>query len=160
MCSPLAKALGFSTVAPRLLLLDRAISPRARSGLKLTSGLRRVSKRMDRTKKLLMIKLDLKPPSYNDNTDFIPIGQDVDAVYIGTPHTYHYANSLLALNAGKHVLCEKPFTSNAAELRSLISIAKEKKLFLMEAMWTRFQPIAQAVSELIQSKALGEIRAL
>lgn len=86
--------------------------------------------------------------------------QDIDAIYVGTPHTFHYIHSSLALKAGKHVLCEKPFTSNAAELRSLISIAKEKNLFLMEAMWTRFQPIAFAVSELIQSKALGDIRML
>lgn len=78
----------------------------------------------------------------------------------GTPHTYHYTGTVLALNAGKHVLCEKPFTSNAAELRALITLAKEKNLFLMEAMWTRFQPIALAVSKLIQEKALGEIRVL
>jgi predicted dehydrogenase len=57
----------------------------------------------------------------------------------GTPHTYHYLNTRDALHAGKHVLCEKPFTSNAAELRALIKLAKEGKLFLMEAMWTRFQ---------------------
>lgn len=86
------------------------------------------------------------------------IPQNVDAIYIGTPHTFHYANALLALNAGKHVLCEKPFTVNAAETKALIEVAKEKKLFLMEALWTRFQPIAKEVSKLIQEKALGDIR--
>jgi len=84
--------------------------------------------------------------------------KDVDAVYIGTPHTFHYTGTALALRAGKHVLCEKPFTSNAAELRSLIVIAKEKGVFLMEAMWTRFQPVAIEVSKIIQSKTLGDIR--
>lgn len=72
----------------------------------------------------------------------------------------HYSNTLLALKAGKHVLCEKPFTSNAAELEALIEVAKEKKLFLMEALWTRFQPIAQEVSKLVQEKALGDIRVM
>lgn len=56
---------------------------------------------------------------------------------LGTPRTYHYENSRDALLAGKHVLCEKPFTSNAAELRELIKLAKERSLFLMEAIWTR-----------------------
>ncbi|KAG8687432.1 hypothetical protein FRC11_007246, partial [Ceratobasidium sp. 423] len=58
--------------------------------------------------------------------------KNVNAVYIGTPHTHHYTCTALALRAGKHVLCEKPFTSNAAELKSLISIAKENNVFLME----------------------------
>lgn len=77
---------------------------------------------------------------------------------IGTPHTFHYSAAVLALNAGKHVLCEKPFTSNAAELRALIALAKEKDVFLMEAMWTRFQPAALKVAELIQNGSLGDIR--
>jgi predicted dehydrogenase len=51
---------------------------------------------------------------------------------IGTPHTHHYTCTTLALRAGKHVLCEKPFTSNAAELKSLVAVAKENNVFLME----------------------------
>ena len=58
--------------------------------------------------------------------------QNVDVVYIGTPHTSHHANAKAALLAGKHVLCEKPFTLDLAELDELIALAKEKKLFLME----------------------------
>lgn len=57
---------------------------------------------------------------------------NVDAVYIGTPHTFHYENAKAALLAGKHVLCEKPFTFDLQELDELIEIAKEQKLFLME----------------------------
>ena len=86
--------------------------------------------------------------------------QNVDAVYIGTPHTHHYTCARLALSNGKHVLLEKPSTCNAAELRALIALAKEKGLFFMEAMWTRFQPIAQEVSRLVQSGALGDVRVL
>lgn len=58
--------------------------------------------------------------------------QNVDAVYIGTPHTFHHRNAKDALLAGKHVLCEKPFTLSIEELDELIAIAKEKRLFLME----------------------------
>lgn len=79
---------------------------------------------------------------------------------MGTPHTFHYANAHLALTAKKHVLCEKPFTSNAAELHDLIKLAKEQGVFLMEAMWTRFQPIAKEVSKIIQSGELGDVRVL
>ena len=59
--------------------------------------------------------------------------------FVGTSHTCHYENARDALLAGKHVLCAKPFTSNAAELRDLIKLAKECRLFLLEAIWTRFQ---------------------
>lgn len=58
--------------------------------------------------------------------------QNVDVVYIGTPHTMHHRNTKDALLAGKHVLCEKPFTLSMEELDELIALAKEKKLFLME----------------------------
>ncbi|EJD07388.1 NAD-binding protein [Fomitiporia mediterranea MF3/22] len=76
--------------------------------------------------------------------------QNVDAVYIGTPHTLHYTNSKSALLAGKHVLCEKPVTSNSAELRSLLTLAKEKKRFFMEALWTRFQPLVNELKKVAE----------
>jgi len=60
-----------------------------------------------------------------------------------------------ALKAKKHVLCEKPVTCNAAELRSLIATAKENDVFFMEALWTRFQPLTKEVKELIDSGKLG-----
>ncbi|KAF6761551.1 hypothetical protein DFP72DRAFT_803397 [Ephemerocybe angulata] len=82
--------------------------------------------------------------------------KNVDAVYIGTPHTVHYATALNAIKAGKHVLCEKPVTSNAAELRSLLAAAKEHKVFFMEAMWTRFQPLALEVKRIAEEGSLGK----
>ncbi|KAG1754570.1 hypothetical protein EDB19DRAFT_1892539 [Suillus lakei] len=87
--------------------------------------------------------------------DGVYADKNVDAIYIGTPHTYHYTNALDALKAKKHVLCEKPVTCNAAELRSLIVTAKENGVFFMEALWTRFQPLAKEVKELIDSGSLG-----
>lgn len=74
---------------------------------------------------------------------------------VGTPHTYHYENALDAIKAGKHVLCEKPVTANAAELRSLLAAAKEYNVFFMEAMWTRFQPLTLEVKKIIEEGTLG-----
>ncbi|KAF9462904.1 NAD(P)-binding protein [Collybia nuda] len=81
--------------------------------------------------------------------------KDVDAIYIGTPHTFHYTNSLAALKAGKNVLCEKPVTCNSSELRSLIATAKEHGVFFMEALWTRFQPLTLEVKKIAESGVLG-----
>ncbi|KAG8901614.1 hypothetical protein FRC00_006007 [Tulasnella sp. 408] len=85
---------------------------------------------------------------------------DVDAIYIGTPHTHHYDCAVACINAGKHVLVEKPATSNLAEWEALVQLAKEKNVFLMEAMWTRFLPVTKAMKEVIASGELGELRVL
>ncbi|KAG8945616.1 hypothetical protein FRC04_000663 [Tulasnella sp. 424] len=85
---------------------------------------------------------------------------DVDAIYIGTPHTHHYDCAVASINAGKHVLVEKPATSNLAEWEALVQLSREKKVFLMEAMWTRFLPVTKAMKEVITSGELGELRVL
>jgi predicted dehydrogenase len=85
---------------------------------------------------------------------------EVDAVYIGTPHPLHRENSLLCLEAGKAVLCEKPFAINAAQTEEIINLARQKQLFLMEAMWTRFLPALVRVRELLASQVLGQARIL
>jgi predicted dehydrogenase len=81
----------------------------------------------------------------------------VQAVYIATPASAHKDNILLCLNAGKAVLCEKPFTVNAREAEEVIALARQKKVFLMEAMWTRFVPIMVKVRELLAAGAIGKI---
>jgi predicted dehydrogenase len=83
---------------------------------------------------------------------------EVDVVYIGTPHPMHKDDSILCLEHGKAVLCEKPFTMNAAEAEAIINTARAKNLFLMEAMWTRFQPAATKLRELLVAGAIGEVR--
>jgi len=83
---------------------------------------------------------------------------DVDAVYIATPHAMHKEDSILCLDAGKAVLCEKPFAINAREAKEVIRLARKKKLFLMEAMWSRFQPVQVKVRELVAAGAIGEVR--
>ncbi|KAH7914951.1 hypothetical protein BJ138DRAFT_241217 [Hygrophoropsis aurantiaca] len=87
--------------------------------------------------------------------DEVYADKDVDAIYIGTPHTYHYTNALDAIKAKKHVLCEKPVTCNAAELRALIAAAKEHGVFLMEALWTRFQPLTKEIKRIGEEGTLG-----
>jgi predicted dehydrogenase len=84
--------------------------------------------------------------------------QDVDAVYIAVPHPWHHAWARAALEAGKAVLCEKPFTVNAAEARELVRIARGRRLFLMEAMWNRFLPSLVRVRDILDRGELGEVR--
>ncbi|KAF5373180.1 hypothetical protein D9758_001637 [Tetrapyrgos nigripes] len=102
-----------------------------------------------------------KPKAYGSYQEVYE-DPEVDAVYIGTPHTSHYTCALHAFTSKtpKHVLLEKPITTNAAELRSLIQKAKENNVFLMEAMWTRFQPLVMEVKAINESGDLGRPVAL
>ncbi len=83
---------------------------------------------------------------------------EVDVVYVSSPHPMHCENSLLLLEHGKAVLCEKPFTINAAEARRVIEAARRRELFLMEAMWARFIPAVARARELIAEGAIGDPR--
>jgi len=84
----------------------------------------------------------------------------VDVVYIATPHNLHLENTLLALDHQKHVLCEKPLGVNGREVLRMIEKAKEKNLFLMEALWSRFLPNIIKTKELIDSGEIGEVKLL
>jgi dihydrodiol dehydrogenase / D-xylose 1-dehydrogenase (NADP) len=82
---------------------------------------------------------------------------NIDIVYVATPHSHHYQNAMLCLEAGKNVLCEKAFTVNAAQARKLAEKAREKNLFLMEAVWTRYFPLSIYVREQITSGRIGPV---
>ena len=82
---------------------------------------------------------------------------DIDIIYIATPHPMHAQNALMALHAGKGVLCEKAFTINRREAAQVVALAREKKLFLMEAMWTRFLPALAEVRRVIASGEIGPV---
>ena len=82
---------------------------------------------------------------------------EVDVVYVATPHPMHRDNAILALRAGKHVLVEKPFTMNAAEARDVAGAARERGLFAMEAMWTRFLPHVAVIRDWLARGLLGEV---
>ena len=82
---------------------------------------------------------------------------DVDVVYVATPHPMHRDIAVRALRAGKHVLVEKPFTMNAAEAREIAAVARERGLFAMEAMWTRFLPHMAVVRDWLARGVLGDV---
>jgi predicted dehydrogenase len=94
-------------------------------------------------------------PTRHGSYEALANDPDVDIVYVATPHPLHHGNARLALEAGKPVLVEKPFTMNAEEARDLVALARERDLFLMEAMWTRFLPHIRHVRELLPS--LGDV---
>jgi predicted dehydrogenase len=82
---------------------------------------------------------------------------NVDVAYIGTPNNYHLSQTLLCLNAGKHVLCEKPFAVNASEAKVMIDCAREKNRFLMDAFWTRYFPAMYKLREFLADKVIGDV---
>jgi predicted dehydrogenase len=82
---------------------------------------------------------------------------DIDVVYVATPHPAHYAATKLCLDAGKAVLCEKPFTLDRPSAAALVDLARSRDLFLMEAMWTRANPAIRRVAELVADGAIGEV---
>lgn len=82
---------------------------------------------------------------------------EVDVVYVATPHPMHRENAILALEAGKPVLVEKPFAMNASEAREVVELARAKGLFAMEAMWTRFLPHIDVVRGWLEQGVLGDI---
>lgn len=85
---------------------------------------------------------------------------DIDAVYVANTHNLHHQTMKSALNAGKHVLCEKPFTVTAAEARDVVALAHRQDLFLMEGMWTRFLPAIEKARTWLQAGEIGEVRQL
>lgn len=82
---------------------------------------------------------------------------ELDVVYIASPHVGHHDHTLLCLEAGLAVLCEKPFGMNLGQVEEMIALAQNKKLFLMEAMWSRFMPTSLKTKELIEKGAIGKV---
>ncbi|HEX7688153.1 MAG TPA: Gfo/Idh/MocA family oxidoreductase [Burkholderiaceae bacterium] len=82
---------------------------------------------------------------------------EVDVVYIGTPHPDHAPSMALALEAGKAVLCEKPFTVNRRQAEAAVALARRRGVFLMEAMWTRYVPAMVELKRLVDAGAIGEV---
>lgn len=85
---------------------------------------------------------------------------NVDIIYIATPHPHHLAAAKLALNAGKHILVEKPFTINATEAQEITDLARANGLLVLEAMWTRFLPHMQRIRAIIAAGTIGEVRSI
>eukprot|EP01099_Mayorella_cantabrigiensis_P002668 TRINITY_DN2165_c0_g2_i2.p1 TRINITY_DN2165_c0_g2~~TRINITY_DN2165_c0_g2_i2.p1 ORF type:complete len:201 (+),score=44.57 TRINITY_DN2165_c0_g2_i2:64-603(+) len=94
--------------------------------------------------------------------DYVELFQDaeVDVVYVGVVNTAHFELAMKALENGKSVLVEKPFMMNKNQTDQVLALAKQKNLFVMEGMWTRFLPIMQQISDVIRSNELGQIQAV
>lgn len=85
---------------------------------------------------------------------------EVDLIYIATPHSHHFENTKMCLLKNKPVLCEKAFTVNTPQAEELIRIANERKVFLAEAIWTRYQPMRQMITDVINSGVIGKLQML
>ena len=94
------------------------------------------------------------------HASYAALAQDpeVEAVYVAVPHPFHAENALLCLEAGKAVLCEKPFALNAAQAAEVIRRARARKLLVMEGMWTRAFPVMARLRQLLADGAVGRVR--
>jgi predicted dehydrogenase len=97
--------------------------------------------------------------SYGNYAEMIA-DPDVDAVYVATPHPFHKEHTLLCLEGGVAVLCEKPMAVHAGQVREMAQAARERGLFLMEAMWSRFNPVLVQVQSWLDEGQIGEVRML
>ncbi len=86
--------------------------------------------------------------------------EEIDLVYIATPHSRHYEDALLSIEHGKAVLCEKPFMVNADQARTVVERARAKKVFLAEAIWTRYMPSRTIIDDVIRSGKIGTVTSL
>jgi predicted dehydrogenase len=96
-------------------------------------------------------------PHAHGSLDDMLSNPDVDAVYVATPNPTHYDNVRRSLEAGKHVLCEKPFAINAGQARKLYEAARENNVFVMEAFWIRFLPVLLEMRRVIASGEIGDV---
>lgn len=84
--------------------------------------------------------------------------RDLDAVYIATPHVLHYENTMMCLKAGIPVLCEKPFSMNMTQTAEMVALAREKGVFLMEALWSLFIPAVETALQMVRDGKIGDVR--
>lgn len=96
------------------------------------------------------------PKTYGSYAELVA-DPNVDIVYVATPHSHHYQNAMLALQAGKSVLCEKALTVTAQQTKKLIAEAESRGLFFMEAVWTRYFPLSIKIRELVRSGEIGNV---
>lgn len=95
--------------------------------------------------------------SYFDSYEELAKSPEIDVIYIATPHAFHFENTLMCLKNNKAVLCEKPLGIDSYEVKTMLSEAKSKKLFLMEGIWTRFIPATVKLLELLEDDAIGDL---
>ena len=96
----------------------------------------------------------------HDNYEALVNNDDVDVIYVATPHSHHYEHTILCLEHNKAVLCEKAFAVNAEQAKKMITLAQGKKVFLMEALWTKFLPHYNKMQQMVRSRVIGEIKSV
>ena len=99
-------------------------------------------------------------PTAHGSYEALVADPEVDVIYVSTPHPLHVSNAMLALEAGKHVLIEKPFAVNTREAQAIADLASAKGLLVLEAMWTRYLPHMTRIREIIAAGTLGEVRTM
>jgi predicted dehydrogenase len=99
-------------------------------------------------------------PWIHDNYEALAANPEVDVIYIASPHALHHEHAILCLKHQKAVLCEKAFAINSRQAREMVDTARSQKVFLMEALWTKFMPHYNLVKELLEEKKLGDIRSV
>jgi predicted dehydrogenase len=97
--------------------------------------------------------------AYGDYQELVS-ADDLDVIYVATPHHLHYEGVTLALNAGKHVLVEKPMALNRAQALEMVKLSRRQKLFLAEALWSFYLPKFDVLRQLLEAKAIGEIKSV
>jgi predicted dehydrogenase len=97
--------------------------------------------------------------AYGDYEELVA-ADDLDVIYVATPHNFHHAGVILALNAGKHVFVEKPIALNRAQACEMVELARRKKLFFAEALWTFYLPKFDVLRQLLKAKAIGEVKSV
>jgi predicted dehydrogenase len=97
--------------------------------------------------------------AYGNYEEFVA-AKDLDVIYVATPHNLHHEGVMLALNAGKHVLVEKPIALNRGQTAEMVELARRKKLFFAEALWTFYLPKFDVLRQLLEDKAIGEIKSV
>jgi dihydrodiol dehydrogenase / D-xylose 1-dehydrogenase (NADP) len=97
-------------------------------------------------------------PNNNNSYEALAKDDNVDVIYVGTPHSFHFDNAMMCLDNGKHLVIEKPVCVNAKQAEKLFKAAREKQLFVLEGMWTRFFPCTDKLRQLLfEEKAIGDV---
>ena len=99
-------------------------------------------------------------PEHYGSYEGVAHDPNVDVVYVATTNNLHLANTLTAIEAGKPVLCEKPFALNSRQAEEMVAAARGRGVFLMEAMWMRFQPAISRLEAIVRSGSIGEVRSV
>src|SRR3954451_8158848 len=96
----------------------------------------------------------------HDNYEALVKNNEVDVIYVATPHSHHYEHTILCLENNKAVLCEKAFAVNAEQAKKMITLAQDKKVFLMEALWTKFLPHYNKMQDMIRKGMIGTVKSV